>query len=180
MIESNSSAERASRELAARVLVARRPRLDDPFASPHPPTPTTRTLDRAIARVITDGRSRRSFASFAHRPTHHGSVRFEWNPETVRLESRRAMGVDGARPVDGRDRSTVTADARVGRQRTERASVDDGTHREIRTGVGSDDSRLKTTTVGRRAYLGRRIPKSRRHATTRRRDDRERERERVS
>jgi hypothetical protein len=45
------------------------------------------------------------------------------------------MGVDGARPVDGRDRSTVFADARVGRHLTERASVDDGTHREIRTGV---------------------------------------------
>lgn len=52
MIESNSSAEYASRELAARVLVARRPRLDALTASHCRPAPTTRTLDRAIARVI--------------------------------------------------------------------------------------------------------------------------------
>lgn len=44
------------------------------------------------------------------------------------------MGVDGARPVETRDRSTVTADARVGRHRNAR-SLDTETHREIRTGV---------------------------------------------
>jgi len=131
MIESNSPAEYASRELAARVLAARRPRLDAPTASHRRPAPTTRALDRATAPVITDVHETMDIAPFASRAR---------RPTTGRMDSngiqRRSASIFVGRVAGARRRvRSLDVSPRI------RASVgdgtrdrDDGTRREIQCG----------------------------------------------